>query len=362
MNHVQRTWSEKGRRIEDCKDGDDRWIKLAAPAALEALRAHLETMDLEAQVRGWSHEQRRLIFPNTFGRIPRFCTFLMKFWIPLLKLAKLPYRSPHAMRHSYATWMLEDRADLRYVKDQLGHASIEETEGTYGHLERRRHEAAADLGAYLRPVTSRQSASIGPGAPAAGRSRRAGGHKAQEQLRLQFEETLSRVPKHVVGLRKAEPDLRSAELGVGVERRAGHRRHPHALDEPHRERRVVLHAVLLEEVGDVGQDVVGALGLPGDEPRLLDVAVEQVAPRLVLGPKTRVVRAWQPERHHRGFLQRVGRADGDEIVCPPDAVAELGCRDRVADPPARHRVRLRDPRDRHRALRHSREGRDWCVV
>jgi hypothetical protein len=38
------------------------------------------------------------------------------------------------MRHSYATWMLEEGADLRWVKDQLGHASIEETEGTYGHL------------------------------------------------------------------------------------------------------------------------------------------------------------------------------------------------------------------------------------
>jgi len=34
--------------------------------------------------------------------------------------------------------MLEAGADLRWVKDQLGHASIEETEGTYGHLERDR--------------------------------------------------------------------------------------------------------------------------------------------------------------------------------------------------------------------------------
>src|SRR5438034_6614343 len=53
------------------------------------------------------------------------------------------------------------------------------------------------------------------GAPAEERSGRAGGHEAQEQLRLQFKETLPRVPKHVVGLREAEPDLRSAELGVG---------------------------------------------------------------------------------------------------------------------------------------------------
>jgi site-specific recombinase XerD len=36
--------------------------------------------------------------------------------------------------------MLEGGADLRRVKGQLGHASIADIEGTYGHLERERHE------------------------------------------------------------------------------------------------------------------------------------------------------------------------------------------------------------------------------
>jgi integrase len=36
--------------------------------------------------------------------------------------------------------LLEEGADLRFVKDQMGHSSIEETEGTYGHLELERHE------------------------------------------------------------------------------------------------------------------------------------------------------------------------------------------------------------------------------
>ena len=44
------------------------------------------------------------------------------------------------MRHSYATWLLEAGADIRWVRDQMGHASIGETEGTYGHLVRERHE------------------------------------------------------------------------------------------------------------------------------------------------------------------------------------------------------------------------------
>ncbi len=149
---------------------------------------------------------------------------------------------------------------------------------------------------------------------------------------------------------------------MGVERRAGHRRHPDVLDEPHRERRVVLDPVSLQEVGDVGEDVVGAPRLPRDEPRRLNVTIQKVPPGLVLRAQARVVRVGQPERGHRGFLQRVGRADGDEVVGPPDAGAEIGGSDRVPDPPARHRVRLRDPRDRHGALRHSRQRRDRRVA
>jgi hypothetical protein len=49
------------------------------------------------------------------------------------------------MRHSYATWLLEGGADIRWVKDQMGHASIAETEGTYGHLVRERHERDVDV-------------------------------------------------------------------------------------------------------------------------------------------------------------------------------------------------------------------------
>jgi len=139
--HVWRTWSEPGNRIEACKDGEGRWIKVQSPGALQALRAHVDAVRLEAQVKDWPPDRRRLVFPNSVGRVTRYGTFRNDVWLPLLTLAGLPYRKPHAMRHSYATWLLEGGADLRYVKDQMGHASIEETEGTYGHLEREKHEA-----------------------------------------------------------------------------------------------------------------------------------------------------------------------------------------------------------------------------
>lgn len=158
--HIRRTWSDAVRRIEPCKDGEPRWVKVS-PGVLATLRTHLEVMALEATLHDWPIDARELVFPNTFGRIGRYETFRERVWCALIKAAQLPYRTPHATRHSYATWLLEEGADLRWVRDQLGHASIKETEGTYGHLERDRHERRVDLDAAL-GIHARPPASTGP--------------------------------------------------------------------------------------------------------------------------------------------------------------------------------------------------------
>jgi integrase len=140
--HVERTFSEKANRIEPCKDGEGRWVK-ASPALLQALRAQVEAAALEGQVKQWTPEQRQLVFPNTVGRITHHGQFLENVWQPLLAKAGLPYRKYHATRHTFATWLLSDGADLRWVQEQMGHASIGQTADTYGHVQPDRHEAAA---------------------------------------------------------------------------------------------------------------------------------------------------------------------------------------------------------------------------
>ena len=88
--------------------------------------------------------------------IGRHSTFMEHVWQPLLKAAKLKYRKPHSMRHTFATWAFEGNeekgiapAPILAVRDWMGHASVQETEG-YLHRSKASHsKAVANLDAYV---------------------------------------------------------------------------------------------------------------------------------------------------------------------------------------------------------------------
>ncbi|MBW7996933.1 MAG: tyrosine-type recombinase/integrase [Candidatus Glassbacteria bacterium] len=53
--------------------------------------------------------------------------------IRLLKRAKVRYRKFHDIRHTFASHLLSQGESPVYVKEQLGHASIQMTVDIYGH-------------------------------------------------------------------------------------------------------------------------------------------------------------------------------------------------------------------------------------
>jgi len=125
-NYVRReyttTKSKKARRVDLSRD---------------LRRSLLELRDkrlLAAYLEGKNDISGDLVFQTAQGTIVDPDNLYHRFFLPVLAKAGIRRIRLHDLRHTFGSLLLQNGASIVYVKEQMGHSSIQVTIDIYGHL------------------------------------------------------------------------------------------------------------------------------------------------------------------------------------------------------------------------------------
>jgi len=124
----------KGRR--------ERLVPLGSHA-LAALRHYVALHNSELTAAGMTASGDQALFVNKHGGRLSSRSVRRKVTKYLEQVGLDPDISPHTIRHSFATHLLDNGADLRSVQELLGHQSLSSTQ-VYTHVSARRSRGAYD--------------------------------------------------------------------------------------------------------------------------------------------------------------------------------------------------------------------------
>lgn len=119
-------------RITTPKSGKTRRVDMSRQLA-DVLRSHLLDTKKETLRRGWKKPPEWLFY-NENGRALDPNNLRKRYFYRCLEKAGLRRIRLHDLRHTFATLLISQGESLAYVRDQLGHHSIQVTVDIYGHL------------------------------------------------------------------------------------------------------------------------------------------------------------------------------------------------------------------------------------
>ena len=130
--HVQRTYT-KDRFFTTKTKSSNRKVDLG-PAVISELKKWklaCPKHDLD------------LMFPNEAGKPMNYSNMVNRHFLPALVAAELPKIRFHDLRHTYASLLIEQGENLKYIQSQLGHSSPTVTLNVYAHLMKHTNQEAA---------------------------------------------------------------------------------------------------------------------------------------------------------------------------------------------------------------------------
>jgi len=98
---------------------------------LETLKDHQQRMAEEAMKRSGSSEVPKWVFPTRKGGSLTINSVKRRSYAKVLKRAKMRYTKFHNLRHTFASQLLSNGANILYVSQQLGHADASITLKVY---------------------------------------------------------------------------------------------------------------------------------------------------------------------------------------------------------------------------------------
>jgi integrase len=121
------------RQVETTKTvASQRKVDMSPELAAELKQLRTERKK-QALANGTMFDMEEWVFRTDEGTPIYYTNFLRRIWHKVQDLTQVRRRTPHDLRHSWASHMLAGGADLAYVSAQLGHANPSITLRIYSH-------------------------------------------------------------------------------------------------------------------------------------------------------------------------------------------------------------------------------------